>query len=187
MSLVSRRAASHLAGKCLVLLSALGLVPLGGSAGYAATNASAPTPPVVGYWKVHAPQSGEIRGGHFTVTARHRFVRDFTVTFGRYAPGSCGSGTVSVLGKQQIYDATGTNLEHIHYSTWVVGENHPKAGQVIQPEKVTLERAGHEFTGGLSLQFGSPRGGQQPNSAGMLTFPFRGQPTCEFFFTFKKR
>jgi hypothetical protein len=160
------------------------MVVLGGVAADAATTARTPPPPVPGAWKVHPLGSG-IRSGHFVVT-HHKTVRGLTLTFSANEMPGC-SGTVTVVGQQRIYNATGTNLAHIHYSDWAVGENHPRSGTVIQPEKVTLERDGQRFAGGLSLAWLSPRGGPQPKSEGTIKFRAPGQPSCGLNFTFKKQ
>jgi hypothetical protein len=164
-----------------IALVVVGLVP---SVAVASPGAAKPpVPPVSGKWIVTSANGLSDMSGSLTVTSRHRDVTGLTGTIDSEASAACGSGKVTVLGKQKIIDAKGTTASG-HYSEWAVGRNDPKGDPVIKPIKVTVRRDGHSGAGSLEMVFLGPRGRSHHDfSAGSLFYSHGG---CELDFQLKK-
>jgi hypothetical protein len=173
--------------RTLALIAALAiaaLIPSAAVASQGVASKKAPKPPVVGHWKViHSASVIEATGGGFTVTHRHAAVTGVSVTVGPDAETACGTGTINVIGKHRLYDAKGSG-QFGSYNVWVVGKNAPNDDPVIQPEKVTLGRAGRHFNGRLDIIFAKPRGGL--SSDGNIVFNNKTFGSCQLTFNFKK-
>lgn len=174
--------------RALPVIAALAIAALLPSAAFASQNVASkktPKPPVVGHWKVNhtATTDVEAAGGGFTVTHRHADVTKLSVKIGPDAETACGSGTINVIGKHRVFDAKGMS-EFGSYNEWVVGENEPNDDPVIQPEKVTLGRAGKHFHGRLDIVFSKPRGGV--TSGGDIVFNTKKFGGCDLSFGIKK-
>jgi hypothetical protein len=165
---------------------ALGLVAIGLAPSVALASADAgkaPVPPLSGKWIVTSANGLSDMSGSLTVTRRHRDITGLTGVIDSEASAACGSGKVTVLGKQKIIDAKG-NTASGHYSEWVVGRNDPKGDPVVKPIKVTVSHDGHRSAGSVEMEFLGPRGRSHHDfSAGSL-FYSHGQ--CELDFQLKK-
>jgi hypothetical protein len=169
----------------IAALAIAALIPSAALASQGVASKKPPKPPAVGHWTVNhtATTVVEAAGGGFTVTHRHADVTKLSVKIGPGAETASGIGTISVIGKHRLYDAKGTS-EFGSYNEWVVGRNEPNDDPVIQPEKVTLGRAGKHFHGRLDIVFSKPRGGV--TSGGDIVFNTKKFGGCDLSFGIKK-
>jgi hypothetical protein len=175
------RALTGLLGGTLVVVAAMVVLA---SSSVAVSPAKTPTPPDSGAWKVTAATSNADLTGSFVVTHGHRAVRGLKGTIGTEAFAACGTGKLTVLGKQKIIDAKGTNANG-HYSDWVVGSNHPQGTPVVRPITVTVSVNGHHRKGALEIDFVGARGRAHGDfSSGTLTYR---HSACQLDFRVAKR
>ncbi len=133
------------------------LVPSSALAARAVT-AGAPAPPKAGAWKM---TSGGANDDEFvgTFTIGHNLsVSHLTGTIAPGGETACGTGKVSLVTSEKIFDATGTDPEGSNYNEWVVGRNEESADPVIQPVRVTLSHNGKQIKGSFDLVFTTHRG-----------------------------
>jgi hypothetical protein len=170
------------------------VVPVGVLASAAANHAKAPKPPKSGHWMLNnnedEPGVMENSGGVFTVTAKHRDVKNLSVIIGPDAETACGTGTVRVLGKQAIRNIKGETDFGGTYDEWIVGKPHADAAPPYTPDKVKLHRAGKVFKGGLEMNFAGPTGGTKKKpSIGTITYkgPKKFGGSCSLNFGYNKK
>jgi hypothetical protein len=138
----------------LVTLAALPAGALAATPAAKLAKTNQPAEPKGGAWKIVTNGYVEQLSGSFTVTSQH-YVTAFTGTIASGAETACGTGTVTVVGKQKIIDAKGTDPEGDAYNEYAVGRNDPSADPTIQPVKVTVNDAGTTIPGKLTLVFAS--------------------------------
>ncbi len=133
-------------------------MPASAVAARTAKFARAPSPPQAGVWRI---SSGGVDDdnllGSFTIGA-NRYLSRLHGTIQSDAENACGTGTVTVAGKQRIIDASGVNPEGSAYGEWVVGRNEQNADPVVQPTRVQLIVGARHIDGSLDIVFSDARG-----------------------------
>lgn len=148
---------------------------LAAQAAVAVPSAAWPTPKV-GTWKL-TQSFGETRAGTFTVTSSHANVKALKTTVGPNSVQYCGSGAVSVIGKQPIHLVGKGNSR-----SYIVGKKlDGTKSWGVAPINVTVHFGKKNFPGQMNMKFDSATEGE-----GIVNFnPIPGY-ACDLSFFFHK-
>lgn len=148
------------------LLATFALAATGALAAHVAT--ANPPKPKSGPWQVTANSSSGVSGG-FTVTNKH-YVTGFHGTIQPGGQAACGTGTITVAGKQKIVFSSGIG--------WIVGK---PIGLGRTAANVSVTEGGQTVKGLLSISFVSPAAAKITGS-GTTGFVSYDAGACELTF-----